>query len=95
MVTPRCEPRQRSRTGRSRRLRLVSEFASELRRGIGEAQDASVAAMAAGHPYRAYLHRVRLAELLELAARHDVETAALVQPAVRVALAEDRVALEH
>ncbi|WP_239070935.1 hypothetical protein [Amycolatopsis sp. SID8362] len=73
----------------------MSEFASELRRGIGEAQDATIAATAAGHPYEAYLHRVRLAELLELAARHDVDTAALVQPAVGAALDEDRAALEN
>jgi len=73
----------------------VSEFVSELRRGIGEAQDATVAAAAEGHLYTAYLHRVRLAELLDLAARHDIDTTALVQPAVTVALAEDRTALGH
>jgi len=73
----------------------VGEFLSELRRGIGEAQAAAVAAADAGHPYEAYLHRVRLAELLDLAVRHDIDTAALVEPAMRTALVEDRAALEH
>ncbi|WP_239070090.1 hypothetical protein [Amycolatopsis sp. SID8362] len=73
----------------------MSELAAEVRRGIGEAQDATLAATEAGHPYEAYLHRVRLAELLAQAARHDIDTAALVQPAVGAALAEDRAALER
>lgn len=72
---------------------MGSQFASELRRGIGEAQDATIAATYAKHPYEAYLHRVRLAELLDLAARHDFDTSGLVQPEVQAALAEDRAAL--
>ncbi|MFD9894080.1 hypothetical protein ACFWY9_32425 [Amycolatopsis sp. NPDC059027] len=72
----------------------MSEFANELRRGIGEAQDATLAATEAGHPYEAYLHRVRLAELLDLAERNDVDATVLVLPTVRAALAEDRAALE-
>ncbi|EME61676.1 hypothetical protein [Amycolatopsis decaplanina] len=72
---------------------MSGQFASELRRGIGEAQDATITATEAGHPYEAYLHRVRLAELLDLAAQHDIDTGVLVSPAVLAALAEDRAAL--
>ncbi|MFI7117851.1 hypothetical protein [Amycolatopsis sp. NPDC049868] len=72
---------------------MGSQFASELRRGIEEAQDATITATQAKHPYEAYLHRVRLGELLDLAARHDIDTSGLVRPEVRTALAEDRTAL--
>ncbi|MFE0021076.1 hypothetical protein [Amycolatopsis sp. NPDC059021] len=72
----------------------MSEFANELRRGIGEAQDATLVAAEAGHPYEAYLHRARLAELLDLAERNDIDATVLVIPAVRAALAEDRAVLE-
>ncbi|MFC4079732.1 hypothetical protein [Amycolatopsis samaneae] len=72
---------------------MGSQFVSELRRGIGEAQDAAVAATEAGHPYEAYLHRARLAELLRLAGQHDVDTSALVLPTVRAALDDDQSAL--
>ncbi|RJQ89122.1 hypothetical protein [Amycolatopsis panacis] len=74
---------------------MTGRFAAELRRGLTDAQAATMTAMAAGHPYEAYLHRARLAELLELAERHDVDARDLLLPEVRTALAEDRAALEQ
>ena len=70
----------------------MSEFAAELRRGILEAQQASKEALEAGHPYEAYLHRARLADLTDVAGHHGVDTAALIEPAMRQALAEDEAA---
>ena len=72
----------------------VSNFAKELRLSILEAQDGAIAAADAGHPYEAYLHRARLAELLELAGCHDIPIGALVRPAIRDAMAADRAALD-
>ncbi|WP_337822258.1 hypothetical protein [Amycolatopsis sp. A1MSW2902] len=72
---------------------MGTQFEGELRQSISAAQDASLAALDAGHPYEAYLHRVRLTELLDLAERHGLGAGALVEPAVRAALAEDRAAL--
>ena len=73
----------------------MSEFAAELRRGILEAQQASKDALEAGHPYEAYLHRARLADLVEVAGRHGVDTSALLEPALREALAADAAALRN
>lgn len=72
---------------------MPSQFAAEMRRGIKDAQEASEAAVAEGRPYEAYLHRARLAELLEMAGRHEFDTAGLVSPEVLAALAEDEAAL--
>ncbi|MFE3785542.1 hypothetical protein ACFXPA_46045 [Amycolatopsis sp. NPDC059090] len=74
---------------------VASQFAAEVRRGISEAQRATTVAMETGHPYEAYLHRTRLAELLEIAERHDIDTAALVRAEVLTALAEDEAASER
>jgi hypothetical protein len=74
---------------------VASQFTAELRRGISEAQQASVVAGEAGHPYEAYLHRARLAELLDLAEQHTVDVGELVSPTVLAALAEDEAALEQ
>lgn len=73
----------------------MSEFAAELRRGIVEAQQASKDALESGHPYEAYLHRARLADLIEVAERHGVDTGTLLEPALRRALAEDEAALKE
>jgi len=72
----------------------MSQFAAELRRGITEAQEASAAAVQAGHPYEAYLHRARLADLLEVATRHAVDTEGLVEPSMRQALDDDHAAMQ-
>ncbi|WP_236794991.1 hypothetical protein [Amycolatopsis sp. GM8] len=71
----------------------MNQFAAELRRGIMEAQQASLQALEVGHPYEAYLHRARLADLVEVAGRHGVGTDALIAPEMRRALAEDEAAL--
>ncbi|TNC28031.1 hypothetical protein [Amycolatopsis alkalitolerans] len=73
----------------------MSEFASELHRGILEAQQAAQGALDTGHPYEAYLYRARLADLLEMAGRHGVDTSALVDAGVREELAEDEAALRE
>ncbi|WP_020660062.1 hypothetical protein [Amycolatopsis benzoatilytica] len=74
---------------------MPTQFAAELRRGISDAQRSAKIAVDAGHPYEAYLHRARLAELLEMAGRHEFETNGLVEPAVLAALAEDEAALDQ
>lgn len=71
----------------------VTAFAKQLRLSILEAQDGAIAATEARHPYEAYLHRARITELLDLAASHDIAIGALVQPAIRDAMAADRAAL--
>lgn len=72
---------------------MNSQFSSELQRGISDAQDASITATEAGHPYEAYLYRARLVELLDLAGEHGIEVGALVRPAIRAALADDQAAV--
>jgi hypothetical protein len=78
-----------------RRVGLVSEFSAQLRRGIAEAQRLAKAAKSAGHPYEAYLHRARLADLIDLARRHGIDPDTLVEPELREALAEDEAALRE
>jgi len=46
--------------------------------------DALRAAREAGHDHEAELHLARVRDLLELAGRHDVDTAGWVDPAVLV-----------
>lgn len=72
----------------------MSQFAAELRRGITEAQEASAVAVQAGHPYEAYLHRARLADLLEVATRHAVDIEGVLEPSMRQALDEDRATVQ-
>ncbi|NKQ52481.1 hypothetical protein HFP15_06275 [Amycolatopsis sp. K13G38] len=67
----------------------MSQFAAELCHGILTARQASEEALASGHPYEANLHRARLADLMEVAARHGVDTSTVIEPALWRELAED------
>jgi hypothetical protein len=67
----------------------VSEFVATLRRGVADAQHAAVIAQEAGHPHEAYLHRVRLRELLEIASRNGIDARGWVDPTVRRDLDDD------
>jgi len=61
----------------------MSEFRTQLRGQIDQAQAAVHAAWRAGNDEDAGRYAARLAELLELAARHGVDTSGWVDPAVR------------
>lgn len=60
--------------------RTMSVFADTLRSRIAEEQAAIADARDAGHDNSADLHTAVLADLLDLAARHDVDTTGWVQP---------------
>ncbi len=59
----------------------VSEFMTVLRDRITGAKDALDAARDAGHDHEVNLHIARLRDLLDLARRHDVDTAGWVDAA--------------
>jgi len=61
----------------------MSEFRTQLRGRVEEAQTAVRTAWRAGNEDEADRYAARLAELLELAGRHGVDTAGWVDPAVR------------
>lgn len=64
----------------------MSAFRATLRNRVERVQEAIDEARRAGHDYEAELHCARLADLLELAARNDVDTTEWVDPAVATAL---------
>ncbi|MFD8497363.1 hypothetical protein [Amycolatopsis sp. NPDC059657] len=59
----------------------MSEFVTVLRGRIQGAQEKLAAAREAGHDYEIYLHVARIKDLLDLAERHGVDTAAWIDPA--------------
>ena len=60
----------------------MSEFGTSLRSQIEQRMAALVVARDAGHDYEVHLHGARVRDLLELAARHGVDTDGWVDPAV-------------
>ncbi|HTF53119.1 MAG TPA: hypothetical protein VK735_37205 [Pseudonocardia sp.] len=61
----------------------MNEFRTQLRARINDASAAVSAAWRAGNDDEAHLYAARLAEFLELARRHGVDTGGWVDPAVR------------
>jgi len=61
----------------------MSEFRTQLRGQVEQAQAAVRTAWRSGNDDEAGRYAARLAELLELAGRHGVDTAGWVDPAVR------------
>lgn len=59
----------------------MSQFAAVLRSRADDACQAMIAAQQAGHDYEVHLHSARLRDLLDLAARHDIDTTGWVDPA--------------
>ncbi|MBB6375870.1 hypothetical protein BKA01_003092 [Pseudonocardia eucalypti] len=74
---------QRSARGREGGQGSMSEFRTVLRGQVEHAQAAVQSAWRFGNDERARLYGARVAELLEVAARHGVDTAGWVEPAVR------------
>jgi hypothetical protein len=54
----------------------------ELRTQIETVQHNLLLASEAGLPYEAHLHRARLQDLMDIAARHNVDVSAWVDPAL-------------
>ena len=52
----------------------MSEFESELRSKIAEAERTLDVACLAGHDYEIHLHGARIRDLLDLAAQHGIDT---------------------
>ncbi|WP_043726866.1 hypothetical protein [Kutzneria sp. 744] len=67
----------------------MSQFVAALRARVQDAQQALEAAREAGHPYEAGLHSGRLADLLELARHHGIDTAGWVDPEILAVLSEE------
>ena len=61
----------------------MSEFRTQLRGQVEQAQASVRTAWHTGNDEDAVRYAARLAELLELAARHGVDTSGWVDPAVR------------
>ncbi|SDM33068.1 hypothetical protein [Allokutzneria albata] len=60
----------------------MSEFGTTLRSQVEQRFAALVVARDAGHDYEVHLHGARIRDLLEMAARHGVDTRGWVDPAV-------------
>ncbi|WP_291412917.1 hypothetical protein [Actinophytocola sp.] len=60
----------------------MSQFETTLRDRVDAVQQAIVEARRVGDGYAASLHHARLEDLLDLAARTDVDTAGWVDPAL-------------
>lgn len=67
----------------------MGEFAAAMRRAVQDAQGALVAARRARRLHEVNLHRARLRDLLEVAARSGVHAEVWLDPAVRPLLRED------
>jgi hypothetical protein len=52
----------------------MDEFEVELRGKVAEAEMTLGRARRAGHDYEIHLHGARIRDLLDLAARHDIDT---------------------
>jgi hypothetical protein len=58
----------------------MSEFEAELRSKVAEAEETLKQAGEAGHDYEMHLHGARIRDLLDLAARHGIDTSAWIDP---------------
>jgi hypothetical protein len=61
---------------------MMNEFETTLRSQVNEALQTLAVAQQTGHNYEAHLHGARIRDLLDLAARHGVNTGDWVDPAV-------------
>lgn len=66
----------------------MGEFVAAIRRAIQDAQGALIAARQARRLHEVNLHRARLRDLLEVAARSGVHAEVWLDPAVRSLLSE-------
>ncbi|MEV6237528.1 hypothetical protein [Lentzea sp. NPDC051838] len=62
--------------------KTMSEFEAELRRRVAEAGKTLNQAKDAGHDYEVHLHGARIRDLLDLAARHGIDTTTWIDPAL-------------
>ena len=58
----------------------MDEFVRALRGDVESAHEKLIAAREAGHNYEVHLHVARIKDLLELAERHNVDTASWIDP---------------
>lgn len=63
-------------------LRTTSEFEAALRSKVAEAEKTLNQAREAGHDYEIHLHGARIRDLLDLAARHGIDTTRWIDPAL-------------
>jgi len=63
-------------------LRTMSEFETELRNKVAEAEETLREALRAGHDYEIHLHGARIRDLLDRAAQHGIDTADWIAPAL-------------
>lgn len=63
-------------------LRTMSEFESELRSKVADAERTLDEARRAGHDYEIHLHGARILDLLDLAAEHGIDTGDWIDPAL-------------
>lgn len=63
-------------------LRTMSEFETELRNKVAEAEETLREALRAGHDYEIHLHGARIRDLLDRAAQHGIGTADWIAPAL-------------
>jgi hypothetical protein len=63
-------------------VETVSVFRQTLRVRVDDVAQAITEAQRGGHDYAAHLYQARLEDLLEIAARNDVDTSGWVDPAV-------------
>lgn len=59
---------------------MMSEFEAELRSRVSEAEEMLKQAVEAGHEYEIHLHGARIRDLLDLAARHGIDTTRWIDP---------------
>ncbi|WP_132113360.1 hypothetical protein [Actinocrispum wychmicini] len=60
----------------------MSQFEAALRGQVQRARQTLTAAQRAGHDYEVHLHAARIRDLLDLAARHGIDTGDWIDPAV-------------
>lgn len=60
----------------------MSEFETELRNKVDEADRILREARRAGHDYEIHLHGARIRDLLDMAAEHGIDTTAWIDPAL-------------
>lgn len=61
-------------------MRTMSEFETELRNKVAEAERTLNVARQAGHEYEVHLHGARIRDLLDLAAHHGIDIDGWVDP---------------
>jgi len=65
----------------------MNEFETNLLSQVDQSRQHLEVASRAGHEYEAHLHGARIRDLLEMAARHGVDTSDWVDPALLDAVA--------